>query len=70
MIAPIQRTKDPPGSPEMRRAHRLVASTLLKKQRYPADDAPPVPAWRAWLFTAWVVTATAAYLAYMVGLLY
>ena len=69
MIAPIQQTDDPPRSHGMLRAHRLVASTLLKEPRYPADDAPPVPAWRAWLFTAWVVVATAVYAAYMIGLL-
>ena len=66
MIAPIQQT-DPPQSPAMRRAHGMVASTLLKKQRH-AADATPVPAWRAWLFVAWVVAVTAVYAAYMIGL--
>ena len=70
MIAKIQQTEDRRRSPRMRRAHRLVASTLLKKTKAAfTGDGPPVAAWRAWLFAAWVATATAAYAAYMVGLL-
>jgi len=69
MIAPIQQTEDPPRQPGMRRVHHLVAATFLKRQQRPSDNAPPVPAWKAWLFAAWVIVATAAYSAYMIGIL-
>lgn len=68
MIAPIKRPKTSAPSPGIRRAHRLVASTLLQQRLRPRDAAPPVPAWRAWLFTAWVVVTAAVYFACMSGL--
>ena len=69
MIAPIQSTEKPPRSTRMRRAHRLVVSTLLTGKTSRTDGAPDVVAWRAWLFAAWVAAVTAAYAAYMSGLL-
>jgi hypothetical protein len=68
MIAPIKRPKASRSSPGIRRARQLVASTLLPQRPQPAD-APAVPAWRAWLFTAWVAVVVAVYSAYMIGLL-
>jgi len=65
MIAHIRETPRQPRSRVMRRAHRLVATTLLKKRLHPADGAAPVPAWRSWLFTLWVVVVTGVYMVYM-----
>ena len=70
MIAPIRQTEPRPRLRGLRRAHRLVAATLLKKRRHPADGASRVPAWRAWLFTLWVVVVTVAYSAYLIGLVW
>jgi len=68
MIAPIKSPKASRSSPDIRRVRQLVASALLPHRRRP-PDAPTVPAWRAWLFTAWVVVVVAVYAAYMIGLL-
>ena len=67
MIAPIEKPKASASSPGICRARRLVASTLLQEQPRWPDSAPPVPAGRAWVFTAWVVGLSAAYFAYMMG---
>jgi hypothetical protein len=64
MVAPIQHKDKPAPSSAMRRAHRLVASTLLS-QAPAADGAPRVAAWKAWLFAAWVVVIAAAYVAHV-----
>ena len=69
MIAPIQQPEACCRSAEMRRAHRLVASSLLTERSYPADGVPPVRRWKAWLFTGWVVVVTGVYFAYMIGVL-
>ncbi|MHC4179242.1 MAG: hypothetical protein ACYSWU_17150 [Planctomycetota bacterium] len=69
MIAPIQSPEASAPSPGIRRARHLVASTLLRPRSRPPDSGPSVPAWRAWLFTIWVVVISAAYFAYMAGLL-
>jgi hypothetical protein len=69
MIAPIERPKASASSPGVRRARRLVASTLMQQRPRWPECAPSVPAWQAWMFTAWVVAISAAYFAYMVGLL-
>jgi hypothetical protein len=50
----------------LRRAHRLVASTLLPEQQ-PSPPPPGVPAWQAWMVAAWVVAAAACYFASMLG---
>ena len=68
MIAPIKRSTTPTRSRGIRHARQLVASTLLTQPTRRRDRALPVPAWRAWLFTAWIVVATASYLAHMAGL--
>jgi hypothetical protein len=69
VIAPIHRTENAPQPSGMRLARRLAAAALLKQPSCPADHAPPVPSWRAWLFTTWAVVATAVYVAHMAGLL-
>jgi len=68
MIAPIERPKAPASSPGILHARRLVASALLKQRPRPAEGAPSMAAWRAWLFTAWVVVVAAVYFVCMAGL--
>jgi hypothetical protein len=69
MIAPL-RLPDP-GTVEtrrrLRRAHRLVASTLLPQEPPLPRCAPGVPAWQAWTFAGWVVVVAACYFAGMLG---
>lgn len=65
MITFYKETEDATTTEEIRRARRLVASTLLTTRPDRADDAPPVPGWKAWLFAAWVVIATTFYFAHM-----
>ena len=71
MIAPIDQmdTKTSELRRHLRRARRLVASTFFARKANPTDGAPPVPAWQAWIFVAWVVTITALYFAAMLGFL-
>jgi hypothetical protein len=69
MIAPL-RLPDPEmaeSQRRLRRAHRLVASTLLPPQP-PSPSVPGVPAWQAWLVAGWVVVVTICYFASMLGL--
>jgi nitroreductase len=71
MIAPLDQM-DPKTVRFRRRldqARRLVAATFFRHEAHPAEKAPPVPAWRAWAFVAWVVIVTAVYFATMLGLL-
>jgi len=70
MIAPLGRM-DPETTRTRRRlrlARRLVASAFFPYDADPTGNAPPIPAWRAWLFTAWVVIVTGLYFATMLGL--
>ena len=67
MIAPIRQSKAPPKTRMMQHARHLVAATLLRRRSGPAEAVPPVPAWRAWLFAAWVVVVTGVYFAHMLG---
>lgn len=55
MIAFIREPEPPPKLPAVRRLRRLLASTLLVANRENTRDALPPAAWKAWLFTAWVV---------------
>jgi len=69
MIAPLGRT-DSERAKRRRRlhgAHRLVASVLLAHASEPTENAPPVAAWRAWLFAGWVLLVTGVYSAAMLG---
>lgn len=68
MIARFQQqTDERPRPAALRQAHRLVAKTFLKSEL--SEPTRRVPVWQAWLFTAWAVTATVAWFAYMAGLL-
>jgi len=52
----------------LQRARRLVADALFGRHR-PAEGAPRVRPWQAWLFAIWVLGVTAFYAAAMAGLL-
>ena len=70
MIAPLRETESETseGRRRLRRARQKIASALFEERPQRADHTPPVPAWQAWLFVAWVVVAGAAYAASMLGL--
>ena len=51
----------------MRRARRMVASTLLQEERELRGPGSRVPGWKAWLFAGWVIVVTAVYFTYMFG---
>ena len=53
----------------LERARYYIASTLLRRRAEQADHVPPVRAWQAWLFAAWVVTVAGIHVATMLGLL-
>jgi len=69
MIAPIQQEPRPQRSLALRRAHRLLVSTFFREPDRTADIGQPIPAWKAWVFTAWLVGTVAIYLAHMLRLL-
>ena len=62
MVAPAYRTRRPAPSPALRRAHQVVAKTLLHARAPappPVEDASPVAPWKAWLLTVWIVAVAA-----------
>lgn len=69
MIAPLR----PPlattseKSRPLHEAHQVVAASLLAPLPSPQVEAPPVPAWRAWIFVVWIVGVVSVYAAAMVG---
>ena len=71
MIAPLDQMD--PKTFELRRsldqARRLISATFFRHDADPTDHAPPVSAWRAWAFVAWVILVTALYFAMMLGFL-
>ncbi len=71
MIAPLEQmdTQTAQTRQRLRLARRLVAWTFFQQRHTPAENGPPIPAWRAWLFTAWVVIVTTVYFATMLGFL-
>ena len=71
MIAPLrQASSEPtPSQQRLRRARRRVAATFFQRRSLPGPSTPRVPAWRAWLLTAWVVTVVVLYFSSMLGLL-
>lgn len=70
MIAPIRGSsqQDPPST-GLQRARRAVAAMLLDSRRDRADEPPPVPGWKAWVFALWVAVVLAAYAWSMLGML-
>jgi len=68
VIAPLPQTDPRSARPSrLHQAHRLIVATLLKHRSQAADHRPPIPAWKAWLLTAWVVLTTGVYLLAMSG---
>ena len=65
MIAFYRQTDESTSTMAVRRARRLAASSLLSQESPPARSTPPVAAWKAWLFAAWVVVVTGVYFAHM-----
>ena len=70
MIAPLKQI-DVETTRTRRRlqlARHVVASAFYPHAAEPADRAPPVRAWQAWLFAGWVVIVAGVYFATMLGL--
>ena len=71
MIAPLDQMD--PKTAELRRrlrkARRLIAARFLRHDADPTDEAPPISAWQAWAFVAWILIVTAVYFATMLGFL-
>lgn len=57
MIAPLRTDKKTPASRRIHAARAMIAAMLLPNE--PA--APPIAAWKAWLFVAWVGMTLLAY---------
>ncbi len=66
MIAPLRQTEQPVASPSLRAARRLVARTLLEETT-DHPDRSTVPAWRAWLFVAWMAVVIGSYGAHLLA---
>ena len=71
MIAPRRQTDSDTARAgwRLRRARQIVASAFFEKHPQLAGNAPPIPAWQAWLFVGWVVITTVVYFGTMLGLL-
>jgi hypothetical protein len=71
MIAPLRNFDSgkvaTTSSPELPKARRLAARMLFAG-RTAAPRPSPVPAWQAWLLTAWIVGAGTVYALIMAGL--
>lgn len=65
MIAPLRDTTVSPSKRKLLRARMAVASALLPARK-PAT-APPLAAWKAWLWTAWIVLIAALFVARFVA---
>jgi hypothetical protein len=66
MIAPLQTEKKPPASRRLLAARAMIAAMFLPNSEH---AAPPVAAWKAWLFIAWLGLTLAAYALSMAGLI-
>jgi len=69
MIAPYRHVADRGGTatPSMRKARRLVATTLLTGEQESAPRVRPVRRSVAWLYTAGLLAAATAYFLSMIG---
>jgi len=61
MIAPVRDKKRSAAPEGLHGARHYVASLLLPDSPPAADVGPPVIAWRAWVYAAWVIAAAACY---------
>ncbi|HEV3341435.1 MAG TPA: hypothetical protein VG125_13785 [Pirellulales bacterium] len=68
MIAPLQTEaeRSPATSDRLAAARAALAGILLRDARSPS---PPIVAWKAWLFVAWVAFVTVVYALLMSGLI-
>ena len=68
MIAPLQTEADdsPAASGRWVTARAAVAAIFIHDAQAPA---PPIAAWKAWLFVGWVAFVTVAYALLMSGLI-
>ena len=71
MIAPY---RDPEPDPttsatrrELQRARRLAAAMLFAEDESQSAPLPPVPAWQAWILTAWAAIVAIAFVAYFIS---
>lgn len=63
MIAPLRESKTSCHSADKRQlalVRRVLAATLLRTSDEPAPP-PSIPAWRAWLVAAWLVSVVVMY---------
>jgi hypothetical protein len=68
MIAPLQtepERRTDSKSPRLVAARAALAAILLRDIEKPA---PPIPAWQAWGFIAWVGFVTVSYALFMSGM--
>jgi hypothetical protein len=66
MIAPLKTDKKPPTSRRLVTARAMIAAMFLSQCEAPV---PPVAAWKAWLFMAWVGLTLVVYALSMAGLI-
>jgi hypothetical protein len=69
MIAFIKPPEESAASPARQHAHRLLAATLLCPPSGYSDSAPPLVAWKAWLFVGWLAVAAVWGLVHAVNIL-
>ena len=65
MIAPLPTKPERNAPRRLASARAMVAAIFLPSSEAPA---PPIAAWKAWLFIAWVGVTLAAYALSMLGL--
>jgi hypothetical protein len=70
MIAFIRPPEETARPSRLRHVHRLLAATLLPTRSEGADSAPPVDAWKAWLFIGWLAVVSLGSIGYAVGTLW
>jgi hypothetical protein len=72
MIAPIDRPLLKAGrkTQALHSARRVAASALLDTEGRSNEAGKPVARWQVWLFVSWAVVTSAAYFAYMLGLIH
>lgn len=64
MIAPLHTKKKTPASRRLRAARAMIAAMLLPSEA----PAPPIAAWKAWLFVVWIGMTVLVYALSMAGL--
>jgi len=65
MIAPVKEPPELAPPTNIARARNLVASMLLQRRSSRAQRH--VSAWKAWLFTGWILAVLGAYIVHLLG---